>query len=112
VIAVRMRAARRALERLDPETRALLDLSIRRGLDDEDIASVLRVEPEEVVRRRKGALDQIASDLGLDTREERDELFATLPDLPPEYWRAEGLVSKGGSERRREVPDAPGRAAS
>src|SRR4051794_8965423 len=112
MIAVRMRAARKALQDLDPETRALLDLSIRRGLDDEDIASVLRVEPEEVVRRRNNAFDQIASDLDLDTREERDELFATLPDLPPEYWRAEGLVSKGGSERRREVPDAPGRAAS
>jgi hypothetical protein len=107
-----MRAARRALQRLDPETRALLDLSIRRGLDDEDIASVLRVEPEEVVLRRNNAFDQIASDLGLDTRDQRDELFATLPDLPPEYWRAEGLVSEDGSERRREVPDAAGRAAS
>jgi hypothetical protein len=107
-----MRAARGALQRLDPETRALLDLSIRRGLEDEDIASVLRVEPEEVVRRRESGFESLASDLGLTTRDERDELFATLPDLPPEYWRAEGLVGKGGSERRREVPDAPDRAAS
>ena len=100
-----MRAARRALQRLDPETRALLDLSIRRGLEDEDIASVLRVEPEEVARRRSNALGEIASDLGLTRREDRDELLATLPDLPPEYWRAEGLVQRGGVERRREVPD-------
>ena len=84
-----MRAARQALQRLDPETRALLDLSIRRGLEDEDIASVLRVGPEEVVRRRNGALDAIASDLGLSTREDRDELLATLPDLPPDYWRGD-----------------------
>ena len=105
-----MRAARRALQRLDPETRALLDLSIRRGLEDEDIASVLRVEPKEVVRRRKEALDRLASDLELTRREERDELLATLPDLPPDFWRAEGLVGKPGDERRREVPDAAHRS--
>jgi DNA-directed RNA polymerase specialized sigma24 family protein len=87
VIAVHMRAARSALARLDPETRALLDLSLRRGLDDEDIASVLRADTDDVTRRRDAAFDQLASQLGLSTREERDELFATLQDLPPEDWR-------------------------
>jgi len=77
-----MRDARRALAHLDPETRALLDLSLRRGLDDEEIASVLRADPDEVKRRRDAAFDQLASELGLSSREERDELFATLQDLP------------------------------
>jgi DNA-directed RNA polymerase specialized sigma24 family protein len=89
MIAFRMRAARQALQGLEPETRALLDLSLRRGLEDEDIASVLRVEPEEVVRRRNAGLDSLASDLGVSGRDQRDELFATLPDLPPEYWRGD-----------------------
>jgi DNA-directed RNA polymerase specialized sigma24 family protein len=82
-----MRDARRALSRLDPESRALLDLSLRRGLDDDDIASVLRVDQDEVKRRRHAALDLLVEELGLETQEERDELFATLQDLPVEYWR-------------------------
>ena len=75
-----------ALGRLDPESRALLDLSLRRGMADHDIAGVLRVEPSEVGRRRLQALERLAADLGLDGREQRDELFATLPDLPQELW--------------------------
>jgi DNA-directed RNA polymerase specialized sigma24 family protein len=77
-----------ALATLDSESRALLDLSMRRGLDDEDIASVLRVDAAEVGRRRDGLLDKLAAELHLDGREQRDELFASLPDLPDEYWRA------------------------
>jgi hypothetical protein len=104
-----MKAARNALRALDPESRALLDLSLRRGLEDEDIASVLRVDESEVARRRKDALGRLASDLRLDTRDQLDELLASLPDLPPDYWRAEGLAGQSGRERRREVPDAPAR---
>jgi DNA-directed RNA polymerase specialized sigma24 family protein len=83
-----MRDARRALSRLDPESRALLDLSLRRGLDDDDIASVLRVDQDEVKRRRDAAFERLVAEVGLETRDERDELFATLQDLPPEYWRS------------------------
>jgi hypothetical protein len=106
LVAVRLHNVRRALGKLDPESRALLDLSLRRGLEDDDIANVLRVDTAEVERRRSVAFEQLVSDLDLSTREARDELFATLPDLPPEYWRAEGLAAQAGRERRREVPDA------
>ncbi len=82
-----MRDLAAALRRLDDESRALLDLSMRRGMPDEDIAAVLRVEAREVGRRRADALDRLAADLSLDGREQRDELFATLPDLPSELWR-------------------------
>ena len=78
-----------ALARLDPEGRALLDLSLRRGMDDSEIAAILRVEPEEVARRRGERLDRLADELGLETREQRDELFASLPDLPDRYWRGQ-----------------------
>lgn len=84
--AVSMEGARRALAELGPERRALLDLSLRRGLDDEDIAGVLRVEPDEVRRRRAAAFERLAAELGLERREERDELFATLQDLPAHCW--------------------------
>ena len=76
-----------ALARLDPESRALLDLSRRRGLRDDEIAEALRVDPEEVGKRRDELLDQLADELGVESREGRDELYATLPDLPLELWK-------------------------
>ena len=82
-----MHDARRALGKLDPESRALLDLSLRRGLDDDDIANVLRCDDDEVRRRRSSAFDQLVSELRLSEREERDELFATLQDLPARFWK-------------------------
>ena len=82
-----MKAVREALARLDPESEALLELSVRRGLDDEEIGEFLRVAPDEVARRRDDLLERLAGELELDGREQRDELFATLPDLPWEYWR-------------------------
>ena len=87
MVAARMKDIGAALATLDPESRALLDLSMRRGLDDDDIAGVLRAEPEEVARRRDSIFDSLATELRLDGREQRDELFATLPDLPDEFWR-------------------------
>jgi DNA-directed RNA polymerase specialized sigma subunit len=76
-----------ALGRLDDQSRALLDLSLRRGMADEEIGEVLRVDAADVARRREELLERLASDLGLDGREQRDELFATLPDLPDALWR-------------------------
>jgi DNA-directed RNA polymerase specialized sigma24 family protein len=82
-----MKAVREALAGLDAESLALLELSVRRGLGDEEIAEFLRVNPEEVLHRRDELFERLAAELGLDGREQRDELFATLPDLPWEYWR-------------------------
>jgi DNA-directed RNA polymerase specialized sigma24 family protein len=89
VVAARIRDMGTALAGLDPESRALLDLSLRRGLDDSEIAEVLRVSADEVAKRREELFDRLAEELGLETREQRDELFASLPDLPDEYWRGQ-----------------------
>ena len=89
MVAARISDMGAALARMDPESRALLDLSLRRGLDDSEIAGVLRVDPEDVVRRREELLEGLAEDLGLETRAQRDELFASLPDLPDRYWRGQ-----------------------
>jgi hypothetical protein len=40
-----------------------------------------------VERRRAAAFERLAGELRVEGREERDELFATLPDLPAEAWR-------------------------
>ena len=86
MIAFRMRELGAALGRLDPLSRALLDLSLRRGMPDEEIAGVLGVDVAEVERRRAEVLERLADDLGLRTRDARDELYATLPDLPKGLW--------------------------
>ena len=82
-----MKAVREALAGLDPASLALLELSVRRGLDDEEIGEFLRVDPEELARRREDLMERLAEELELDGHEQRDELFATLPDLPWDYWR-------------------------
>lgn len=85
-----MRDLGQALGRLDDESRALLELSMRRGMSDEEIAAVLLAETPEVERRTAELLEGLASDLKLDSRDARDELFATLQDLPSERWRGGG----------------------
>ena len=86
-VAVTIKQASEALARLDPESRALLDLYLRRAMPDQEIAEVLRVDPEEVPRRVNEAFDKTADELGLQARAERDELRASLPDLPPDAWQ-------------------------
>jgi len=75
-----------ALAGLDPESRALLDLNMRRGMEESEIANVLSVKADDVADRRQKILSELDTKLGLDTREERDELRATLPDLPGRLW--------------------------
>ena len=87
MVAVTIKDLGEAIGRLDPESRALLDLSLRRGMRDDEIGDVLRVEADEVGRRRDEIFERLADDLDLDGRQERDELFATLPDLPADCWK-------------------------
>jgi DNA-directed RNA polymerase specialized sigma24 family protein len=86
-VAVTIEQAGRLLKGLDAESRALLDLSLRRGMDDEEIAVVLNVTTAETRERIDGLIDRLADELELDGREQRAELRATLPDLPPELWK-------------------------
>jgi hypothetical protein len=83
-----MKDLSQALRGLDLESRALLELSMRPGMPEDEIGEFLRVDTDEVVRRRGELLERLAGELGLEGREERDELYATLQDLPHEYWGA------------------------
>lgn len=88
MVAVTIKRLGEALAELDPESRALLDLNVRRGMEENEIADILSVEADEVASRRRKILERLESELGLETREDRDELKATLPDLPPKLWQA------------------------
>ena len=71
MIAVRLADLREALGRLDGSSRAALEAAFRRG------------EPGEGADE---AFERLVAELGLDGREARDELFATLHDVPGDYW--------------------------
>ncbi len=75
-----------ALAKLDPESRALLDLSTRRGLEDGEIAGILSVRADDVADRREQIISELETELGLTTRDQRAELRADLPDLPARLW--------------------------
>jgi len=75
-----------SIKRLDPADRMLLDLSVHRGLDDQILADVLRVDPVEIARRRELVLDAVADQLGLRGQEERSRLVAKLKSLPDSRW--------------------------
>jgi len=54
---------RRAVERLDPASRAMLELSTIRELPDDEIADVLGTDRDEVARRRAEVVERLAEDL-------------------------------------------------
>src|SRR3954451_5528525 len=49
---------------LDPATRALLDLSLRRRLRDDDMAPLLRIDSFNLAWRRARAIERLAAGLG------------------------------------------------
>src|SRR4051794_24430063 len=75
-----------ALARLDPANRALLDLSLRRGMRPEEIGDLLGTDPESVIVAREAALEQLGAELGPDEKPDIDELRARVAALPAEAW--------------------------
>ena len=74
------------VRRLDPGTRALLDLSVRRRLRDDAMAPLLRTDPFHLAWRRARALERVASDLGGDEPIPLASVRAALETLPREVW--------------------------
>jgi len=75
-----------ALSELDPGSRALLDLSLRRGIPPTEIAELLRKEPAEVERSLDAVLELLADALELDG-DGREQVREALSDLPDEAWQ-------------------------
>lgn len=71
--------AETSLAELDPESRALLELSLVRGLSDGDLAGMLGSEPDRLRGRREGVLRS----LGVDSETERADLISALRGEEP-----------------------------
>jgi hypothetical protein len=75
-----------ALGELDPANRALLDLSLRRGMRPEEISELLGTDAESVIVAREQALEQLATQLGMGDVSEIDQVRTRLAELPAEAW--------------------------
>jgi hypothetical protein len=71
---------------LDPASRALLDLSLRRRMRDDDMAPVLRIDAFNLAWRRARTLERLASGLGMGTPAGLAQVRAALPHLPERAW--------------------------
>ena len=71
---------------LDPGSRALLDLSLRRRLPFEAMAGVLRTDPFDLARRRARAVARIAAELDLEGAGVVATVKAALARLPDDAW--------------------------
>jgi hypothetical protein len=71
---------------LDPGSRALLDLSLRRRLPFEAMAGVLHTDPFDLARRRARAVARIAAELDLEGAGVVAAVKAALARLPDDAW--------------------------
>ena len=104
---------RAAVDRLDPGSRALLDLSLRRGIADEEIAGLLRSDRGSVARRREDAIERVAAEVGLTSPAGVDQVRSALKELDADLARprppAEGARPRpepAGAGPYRERPRA------
>jgi hypothetical protein len=91
-----------ALARIDPASRALLDLSLRRGMRPEEIGDLLATDPESVIVAREAALEQLAAHLGVERGFALDDLRVRLATLPSESW-----TPTADDEEERPPPERP-----
>ncbi len=75
-----------AIGDLDPGNRALLDLSLRRGVSDAEIGELLRKEPGEVARGRDAVLELLADALDVGGHDRRERVREAVAGLPDEAW--------------------------
>jgi len=94
-LAVRTDRIAPALQRLDAERRALLELSFLRGISDEEIAQLLGVTADEVHRRRGKGVDCLNDVLGVEGPEARGELAERLRTMPQAAWGISPTTPEG-----------------
>lgn len=75
-----------SLRRLDAGTRALLDLSLRRAIPDDQVAKVLGVDATSIPPRRARGIAQLADMMEIPGPAELAALLIAIPDLPEEAW--------------------------
>ena len=80
---------------LDPASRALLDLSLRRRIGDDAMAPLLRIDPFNLAWRRARTIERIASELGLDHPAGIGDVRAALPRVPASAWCLPPAIEAG-----------------
>lgn len=89
---VRLDRLAECVRRLDPATRALLDLSVRRGVRDDLMAPILQTDPFHLAWRRARALEQVAGEVGdAGCPAPLGEVRMALEALPKEAWGLPGM---------------------
>jgi hypothetical protein len=89
---VRLDRLSECVRRLDPATRALLDLSVRRGVRDDQMAPILRTDPFHLAWRRARALERVANEVGSGGRPAPlGDVRMALEALPREAWGLPGM---------------------
>ena len=98
-----------ALADLDPGNRALLDLSLRRGVSDAEIGELLRKDPDEVSRGRDAVLELLADALHLDGHDRRERVRRAVMELPDDAWTGTRRVPAPAPEAplREQVVEPP-----
>jgi anti-sigma-K factor RskA len=76
-----------ALGDLDPGNRALLDLSLRRGVSDAEIGELLRKDPADVARGRDAVLELLCDALDVGGHDRRERVRQAVAALPDDAWR-------------------------
>jgi len=76
-----------AIGDLDPGNRALLDLSLRRGVSDAEIGELLRKQPTDVARGRDAVLELLADALEVNGHDRRERVREAVAALPDDAWQ-------------------------
>jgi L,D-transpeptidase catalytic domain len=96
-----------ALEQLAPHDRELLELSLRRRVPDEALATLFEVDEAEVARRRAAAIEKLSSLLDLQRGEDLGNVLKSLLDQGT--WAKVGARPAPGEEAADE-DEAPAKA--
>jgi hypothetical protein len=95
---------------LDPGARALLDLSLRRGLRDEAIAAIVRQDPFRLAWGRARAIERVAQEMGATGPAALRAIRAALPSLPDDAWGVPALEPPKPSPTSVELVERPAEA--
>ena len=74
------------IRRLDPADRALLDLSLNRGIPDWSLAPIVKSDPMRLAWKRARAIERVASRMGLTDTAHLGAVREALIALPDRAW--------------------------
>ena len=97
------------LKRLEPHSREVLELSLRRRIPDDMLGRLLDADGPEIARRRAAAIQELAAELGVARGTELGRVLNLL--LEPETWEALSLPEAPrptGEPSAEEVDDERG----